>query len=242
VREGARVSIVGRPNVGKSSLFNALVGESRAIVAPLPGTTRDRVSEPLEIRGVRVLLSDTAGLRQADDPIEALGVTRAEEAIESALALIWVMDGSQPLAAEDRALAPRLAGRRVLVVLNKDDLPQRATLEDVRPLTNGAAVVRAAAARGDGVAEVRDRLGEMLGAGAAEGTEALVVGNPRHVEALRHALAALRRAGDAACESAPGEIVALELRDALAAIGEVTGRAVGEDMLERIFSRFCIGK
>src|SRR5262249_49592444 len=133
VREGARVTIVGRPNVGKSSLFNALVGESRAIVAPLPGTTRDRVSEPLEVRGARVMLSDTAGLRAADDPIEALGVTRAEEAIESALALIWVMDGSQPLADEDRALAPRLAGRPVLVVLNKDDLPRRATTEDVRP-------------------------------------------------------------------------------------------------------------
>jgi tRNA modification GTPase len=237
-----RIAIVGRPNVGKSSLFNALVGESRAIVAPLPGTTRDRVSESLEIRGVPVMLSDTAGLRAAADPIEALGVTRAEEAIESALVLIWVIDGSQPLADEDRALAPRLAGRPVLVVLNKDDLPQRATPEDVRPLANGAAVVRAAAARGEGMAEVRAALAEMLGAGAADGTEALAVGNPRHVEAIQRAHAALVRAGDAARASAPGEIVALELRDALAAIGEVTGRAVGEDLLERIFSRFCVGK
>lgn len=242
VREGVRVSIVGRPNVGKSSLFNALVGEPRAIVAAVPGTTRDRVSEALEIRGVRVMLSDTAGLRVAEDPIEALGVLRAEEAMESALALIWVLDGSQPLLAEDHALAPRLAGRRVLVVLNKDDLPQRTTPEEVRPLSDGWTIVRAEATREAGVAAVREALAELVGAGTADGAEAEAVGNPRHVEALRRAHAALVRAGEAAGEAAPGEIVALELREALSAVHEVTGRAVGEELLERIFSRFCIGK
>lgn len=243
VRDGARVPIVGRPNVGKSSLFNALLGESRAIVAPLPGTTRDRVSESLEIEGIRVVLSDTAGLREAADPIEAQGVSRAEETLASSIAAIWVLDGSEPLRAEDRAIASRLADRRVLAVTNKHDLPRAFSQESLRSLLpDRARLVSASARSGEGVTEVRQALAHLLGAGSREGTEAGAIGNPRHVEALARAKEALERAAAEAREGAPGEIVALELRESLAAAREVTGSAVGEDLLERIFSRFCIGK
>jgi tRNA modification GTPase len=243
VRDGARVPIVGRPNVGKSSLFNALVGESRAIVAPLPGTTRDRVSESLELHGIRVALSDTAGMREASDPIEAQGVARAEEALDAGAAAIWVLDGSAPLASEDARIARRLAGRRAVIVLNKSDLVRAFGEEELRSLgSEQAAVVRASARSGEGVAEVRQALVQCLGVNGRAEMEASAVGNPRHAEALARARAGLERAATAASAGAPGEIVALELRESLAAIGEVTGSAVGEDLLERIFSRFCIGK
>jgi tRNA modification GTPase len=247
VREGVRVAIAGRPNVGKSSLFNALLGEQRAIVSARPGTTRDRVSEPIEVAGVRVTLSDTAGLRDSGEPIEAIGIERAREALEGAAIVLWVVDTSEPLAAEDRDLAARLAGRRVLVALNKSDRPARVARAELGSLLDAAPrsrLVEVSATEGRGLDEVRAALASLLGAEGVAGAAGLAgaAANPRHVEALERARAAVRRAAAAASAGAAGEIVALEIRDALAALGEVTGRAVSEDLLERIFARFCVGK
>jgi len=243
VREGVRIPIVGQPNAGKSSLFNALLGEARAIVTDLPGTTRDRVSEAIEVAGVRVTLSDTAGMREARDPIEALGVERTREALAEASVVVWVVDGSSALGEADRNLAGELNGARVIVALNKRDLASAVDEADVARMLNGNAgrVVALSATRGEGLAALREALAEALGADRSEGG-ALAVSNARHVEALERAREALARASAAAGDGEPGEIVALELRDALFAIGEVTGREVGEDLLDRIFSRFCIGK
>jgi tRNA modification GTPase len=241
VREGAKVPIVGRPNVGKSSLFNALLGEPRAIVAPLPGTTRDRVSESLELHGIRVALSDTAGWRETEDPIEAMGVALTDAAIGAGALVLWVVDGSEALRDGDRAIAARLLGARTLVVMNKSDLPAVTRVEELERLLPGARVVRASAARDEGIGEVTEALADLLGVASGVARES-AVGNPRHVEALTRAREALERASFEGARGAPGEIVALELRESLAAIGEVLGTAVGEDLLERIFSRFCIGK
>jgi tRNA modification GTPase len=241
LREGVRVALVGRPNVGKSSLFNALLGERRAIVTQHAGTTRDLVSEAIEVAGVRVTLADTAGLREGGDPAEREGVARARAALEQSAVVLWVVDASAPLDAEDRRVAARLADRRVILALNKCDLPCaveaaaiEASLGD-RPF----AAVATSATRGDGIAELRSALGGLL---AGPGGFAGVVASPRHAEALERAGEALGRAHAAAEGGAPGEIVSLELREALQAIGEVTGETVDEDLLERIFSRFCIGK
>ncbi len=244
VREGARVPLVGRPNVGKSSLFNALVGEARAIVTSVPGTTRDRVSESIELEGVRVTLSDTAGLREPGDPVEAIGVTLAEQALEGGVVVLWVVDRSAPLTAEDRGIAVRLSGRRVLVALNKCDRPPDLTPGEVMALLDRAEAraVEVSAARGDGLDELRRALGELLGAETGSAFLDAPLANPRHAQALERAREALARAAGAARERAPGEIVALELREGLTAIGEVTGDGVGEDLLDRIFSRFCVGK
>ena len=265
VREGLRVPIVGRPNVGKSSLFNALLGEERAIVTEVPGTTRDRVSEAIEVAGVRVTLSDTAGLRESTEPVEAIGIGRTHAALEESPVALWVVDGGAPLAPEDRWIAEKLRAKRVLTALNKRDLPAVTLAEHVTALLDGAPgngtgvavpfgvarpearggpparVVAVSAARSEGLDELRAALASLLGAGAAGG-HAGAVGNARHVDALTRAREALVRASAIAARGEPGEIVALELREGLAAIGEVTGRAVGEDLLDRIFSRFCIGK
>ena len=272
VREGVRVPLVGTPNAGKSSLFNALVGEERAIVAAEPGTTRDRVSEPVEIAGVRMVLSDTAGLRDETGAIEAIGVARSRELLAESPRVVWVVDASRPLAAADRAIGERLAlevagpaqgllpaatngsaadfatrsapvpARRVIVALNKSDLPSRVEDAEVARLlgSTGPCCVRVSARTGDGLDRVRHALGRMVGAG--DGALQGAVSNARHVEALGRARAALDRAAVVARAGEPGEIVALELRESLVAIGEVTGQAVGEDLLDRIFARFCVGK
>jgi tRNA modification GTPase len=245
LREGVRVPLIGRPNVGKSSLFNALLGEDRAIVTPLPGTTRDRVSETIEIAGVPVTLSDTAGLRAADEPIEKIGVSLAEQALDESALVLWVIDGASPLTAEDRAIGSRVSGKSLLVALNQSDRGSVVVDAEVATLVDGAPrrIVRVSAVRGDGLAALRDALAGLLGAdGAGEASAGAAVANPRHAEALSRACAALGRATVAARAGEPGEIVAIELRDAIAAIGEVTGRAIAEDLLERIFARFCVGK
>jgi tRNA modification GTPase len=254
VREGARLPLVGRPNVGKSSLFNALLGDSRAIVTPQAGTTRDRVSEAIEISGVRVTLSDTAGLRETFDPIEAMGVARTHQALEETRTALWVLDGSVPLDDEDRAGARALAGKRVVAVLNKRDLGVRTSVAEVRASLESSewcSVVEASATGGEGMVTLRERIADVVGApssggdNGAERTSASAipsVANPRHVEALDRARMALTRAAQAGTAGEPGELVAADLRDSLEAIGEVTGRNVGPDVLDRIFSRFCIGK
>jgi tRNA modification GTPase len=257
LREGVRLPIVGRPNVGKSSLFNALIGEERAIVTPEAGTTRDRVSEPLEIQGVRVLISDTAGLRAEAGGVEAIGIARARETLAESPLAVWVVDGSAPLEREDHAVAALLAGapsanvapnsgttpaRRVVVALNKADRGTRLSAGDIGSLLGGVEhrAVTVSALSGAGVGDLRATLGEQLE--HSRGASPPVVSNPRHAEALARSRAALARATRAAEEGAPGEILALELRESLAAIGEVTGRSIGDDLLDRIFSRFCIGK
>jgi tRNA modification GTPase len=246
VREGVRVPLVGRPNVGKSSLFNALLGEARAIVTDVPGTTRDRVSEAIELAGIRVTLSDTAGLRETEDAVESIGVARAREALAGCAVALWVVDAAAPLEVEDLRIAAELGAKPILVALNKSDQAPRTGVADVAAVLDGAPrrVVAVSATAGTGLEDLRAALAELLGAGVAGATSGLAgaVGNLRHAEALERARAALGRAARVASERAPGEIVALELREGLAALGEVTGRSVGEDLLERIFSKFCVGK
>jgi len=242
LREGVHVPLVGRPNAGKSSLFNALLGEDRAIVTPEPGTTRDRLSERIEIAGVPVTLSDTAGVRPAASAVEEMGVERALATLEGAPVVLWVVDRAAPFAANGDGLHERLAGRRVLVALNKSDLPARTSAGEVLQLLHGPArAVEVSSLSGAGLESLRESLAELIGVDRAGGFGAAVA-NPRHAEALARARAALDRAAAAAEGGAPGEIVALELRESLAAIGEVTGRNASEELLERIFARFCIGK
>ena len=243
VREGVRVPLVGLPNAGKSSLFNALLGEDRAIVTDEPGTTRDRVSERIELSGVAVTLSDTAGVRTATSPVEALGVERALAALEGAAVVLWVVDGTVPTEAPDPMLRASLEGRSVVVALTKSDLPSRATDAEVARALGVAVtrLVRVSAITSEGLAALRAALRVALGADRAGGLSGAVA-NPRHTDAIARARDALGRAADVAERGEPGEIVALELRDSLAALGEVTGRNASEELLERIFARFCIGK
>jgi tRNA modification GTPase len=237
VREGRLVVIAGRPNVGKSTLFNALVGAARAIVTALPGTTRDLLTERVDIGGVPVTLVDTAGLREADDAIEVEGVRRARDAQRVAALTVVVIDGSAPLADEDRAAAAGPGAR--LVAVSKADLAPawpRASLGE-----RGAGVVEVSALTGAGLEGLRRAIVVHL-TSRDEWRDPPAVSNQRHLGHLADALAVVERAETSLAAGATEELLLAELAPARRALEEITGRRAPEDLLRHIFGRFCIGK
>ena len=238
LREGLPAAIIGRPNAGKSSLLNALLGYERAIVTAQPGTTRDTIEEKALLGGVLLRLTDTAGLRAASDEAEREGVRRAFAAAEGAELVLAVFDGSQPLSeADGETLAAARGAKRAVCVLNKADLPQAL---DAGEFSGFGAVVRLSARTGEGLGELAEVIAALFPAPEAPAGEILT--NARQAEAVQRALAAL----DAACETlAAGftpDAVLTEAEEALDALAELTGRSVRDDVTERIFSRFCVGK
>jgi tRNA modification GTPase len=238
LRRGVRAAIVGRPNVGKSSLLNQLLGHERAIVSPEPGTTRDTIEETANVRGLPVVFVDTAGLREADDRVEQEGVRRTHTAVRQAELVLHVLDASEPLQPEDERQLESWAGRKRLVVLNKSDRPAR-----LGPLP--AAVPRGlpvSCLTGAGIEGLKDAIQHAVWAGELRADMVEVMINARHQEALRRAREALAAAGASLATGATLELVALDLRSAVNAVGEVTGQTTTEDLLDRIFGEFCIGK
>ena len=235
VREGARVAILGRPNAGKSTLFNALAGAHRAIVTDTPGTTRDLVTEVVDIHGLPVTLVDTAGLRvQPADAVETEGIARARAAAAVADLLLIVLDGSRPLDAEDHAIMDETALRPHVTVVSKADLPAAWTMKD-----RGAILV--APPTGRGLEELRTTIVDALSADSpAPDTPAVT--NLRHVALLDRALTTLKRASEAAAAAVPEEFIASDIREARNALEEITGQRTADDTLHAIFDRFCIGK
>ena len=235
LRRGIRAAIIGRPNAGKSSLLNQLLGHERAIVSPIPGTTRDTIEETANIRGIPVIFVDTAGLREATDQIEAEGIRRSHESLTRAELVLHVLDASEPLTAEDGARFDQLAGKKRIVVLNKVDLPRKLNL-------SGAAAVEVCCITGAGLEHLKDKIKEIVWSGAVGGEMTQVMINSRHQEALqrarRHALLCL----EAFKSDQTLELIAMDLRIAVNAVGEIVGKTTTEDILDSIFSQFCLGK
>ncbi len=238
-RLGVKVAIVGRPNVGKSSLLNRLLREDRAIVTPLPGTTRDTVEEVANIRGIPFVLVDTAGIVDSRDQVESLGVERSRVAIEKADLVLAVVDASQPLTEADREIVALIGARRALVVANKCDLPPRAGAEE---LGRGTEVVRISALNGDGLGHLEEKMAELALGGRVTVCDAPMVNHPRHKAALQRAADSLDRALQDLEAGMADDFVTIHLTDCLGALGEITGETVREDLLETIFADFCIGK
>jgi tRNA modification GTPase len=237
LREGAAVAIVGRPNVGKSSLMNALLRQDRAIVTAIPGTTRDVIEESLNIAGVMVRIIDTAGIRNTHDMVEAEGVKRSLAAIEAADIAITVLDGSEPLHDGDRRVLREVSNKNRIIVINKADLPRK-----IGPIDDAALKVEVSCASGAGMDALRDVISAMV---TKDGTVAAEHGwavNERHRRELELARIALERAIETAGKGLSPELIALDLRDALDHLGMIIGATYTDDILERIFSDFCIGK
>ncbi len=248
LHDGLRTVIAGRPNVGKSSLLNALLEEDRAIVAELPGTTRDTLSEFASIGGFAIRLTDTAGIRDSADPAESEGVKRSLKALDEADLVICVMDGSAPLSAQDIEVLGKAssAGKMIITAANKADLPQVWSDGDILHAAHGGKnvpVVRISAKTGLGLPALKAIMAEALSQRAGTETEGeIVITGVRHKSALDRAAASLEKAAGLIENREPAEIAALELREALDALGEITGEMTTEDVLDRIFSQFCIGK
>ncbi|MFQ5874886.1 MAG: tRNA uridine-5-carboxymethylaminomethyl(34) synthesis GTPase MnmE [Dehalococcoidia bacterium] len=235
MREGVTVAIVGKPNVGKSSLLNALLKEDRAIVTSVPGTTRDYLAEWMDISGVPVRLVDTAGLRDSECAIEKEGVMRAKKAIEASDFVLLLLDWSCRMTEEDTEAFKAVEGKGKLVLLNKCDLKKRI---DSSSLQGWLAI---SAKYGDGLGELRERMKGLVWGGDGPAVEALFT-RTRHLAALKKCHSHLQAGLVGLEQGKPPEIVALELRDALSALGEIAGETTGEDVLDAIFSEFCIGK
>lgn len=238
-RQGVRTAIVGRPNVGKSSLLNAFLRQERAIVTPIPGTTRDTIEEMADLQGIPLILVDTAGLTDTQDLVERLGVERSRRAIEQADLVLLVVDGSVPLVEEDYQVAALAASRPAVVVVNKCDLPRVTAAEEILPQ---APHVTLSALTGQGLPELEALLVDLILSGQVAIADAPRASNPRHRDLLQRALRHVQEARQALLDGLPDDLISIDVSEAIEALGEITGETATEDLLETIFSQFCIGK
>lgn len=242
LREGLATVIIGKPNVGKSSLLNALLREKRAIVTDIPGTTRDIIEEYVNIGGIPLKIIDTAGIRDTADVVEKIGVERAKALVEQADLILLLLDSSAPLSPEDRAVLELLPGKQAIVLINKSDLPARLETEEVEKYTGGRLVLKISVAREEGLAALEQAIVDMVYGGQVSPGEAAFVNNVRHSAALRAALERLNDAEATIEAGMPSDCIVVDLRAAWEKLGEVTGDTVGEDIIDQIFTQFCIGK
>ena len=242
IREGIRIAIVGKPNVGKSSLMNCLLRESRAIVTEIPGTTRDTIEEAVSIRNLPVYLIDTAGIRDTDDTVEKIGIEKTKEAFNNADYIILVVDGSRPLTSEDEEIISYVRGRRALVLLNKRDLGAEVTVDVISEKLPDCDIIETALSKEEGLKEIEDNIESLVYGGLISQGESLMVNNVRHIDLLKHADSA---AGDALSLleiMEPLDIVEIDIRNAYDFLGEIVGDTVSDEIINEVFARFCLGK
>jgi tRNA modification GTPase len=239
LREGLKVTIAGRPNVGKSSLFNRLLRLDRAIVTEIAGTTRDSITESISLLGIPISLTDTAGIRTASDRIEEIGVERTRRAMADADLLVVVVDGSGELLSEDLEVLSQASEAKHIVAINKSDLPRAAGLE--KRLLDQASVVHVSALTGAGLDDLTAAILGPFGRVDSEGV-GLLVTDSRHYDLLRRTQSALYESVEVLSQRASEELVLVGLHNALRFLGEITGETTTEEILSEIFRTFCIGK
>lgn len=242
IREGLAVSIIGKPNVGKSSLMNALLKETRAIVTEIPGTTRDTIEEYISIRNIPVKLTDTAGIRETDDIIEKLGIEKSKKAFNIADLVIFVLDGSRDLTGEDMEIAEHIGKRPAIVLLNKSDLGRALNTEQVKNLLPHSKVIETAITEGMGIEEIEEYIEHMVYCGDVAQNESMLITVVRHKELLEKALAAITDAIGMARGKEALDFLEIDIRNAYELLGEIVGETVSDDIIAEIFSRFCLGK
>lgn len=247
-REGVQIAIVGRPNVGKSSLMNTLLRSDRAIVTEIAGTTRDVITETINLRGIPATLLDTAGIAETEDVVERIGIDRSRQALDAAGVALLVLDGSQPLTDADKQVGQLLANRfgsaedrRLVIAINKRDLPERYEHRELLDQFEDTPKIEMSTMAGEGITELEDAVYDCLVAQAGEAREPAMV-TLRQQQALARALEHVKSARVALDDGVPQDLVAVDARSAMLAVGEITGEQVSESILTEIFSRFCIGK
>lgn len=242
IREGLNIAIIGKPNVGKSSLMNALLRESRAIVTEIPGTTRDTIEEAINIKDIPVILTDTAGIRETQDMIEKMGIEKSKESFNRADLIILILDSSCPLSDEDREIIPYIGNRKCIVLLNKTDLGQMIAKEQIKELLPGADVIPAAIKNMIGIEELEQQIVNLVYGGQVKQENSLLITNVRHKELLEKAASSISDAIAMAESREALDFIEVDIRHAWELLGEIIGETVTDDIIEKVFERFCLGK
>ncbi|MCD8333116.1 MAG: tRNA uridine-5-carboxymethylaminomethyl(34) synthesis GTPase MnmE [Clostridiales bacterium] len=241
IKEGIRTVIVGKPNVGKSSLMNLLVGEDRAIVTEIPGTTRDILEEQIQIGGVGLRIIDTAGIRDTEDVVEKIGVSRSKEFLETADLVIYVMDSSVAIDENDRKIMEAVKGKRTIILLNKADLDPQICEEDVRRYLDDP-ILSVSAKKGSGIEQLEQMIQDMFFDGKISFNDEVFISNERQKHALAEAEKSLQLVLQSMKDGMPEDFLTIDMMSAYEELGKVIGESVGEDLIDEIFSEFCMGK
>ena len=242
LREGLSTVIIGRPNVGKSSLLNSLVHEAKAIVTDIPGTTRDVIEEYVNVRGVPLRLVDTAGIRETEDIVERIGVERSRQVLKEADLILLVLNYSEELSEEDVKLFEAVEGMDVIVILNKTDLEAKIDTERVRELANGRPVVTTSLLKEEGINDLEEAIQLLFYTGAIESGDLTYVSNTRHISILQQAKRAIEDALSGIEQDVPIDMVQIDLTRCWELLGEIIGDSVHESLIDQLFSQFCLGK
>ncbi len=242
MREGLQTVIIGKPNVGKSSLLNALLQEARAIVTNIPGTTRDIIEEHLNIRGIPLKIVDTAGIRETEDMIEKMGVQRSKAFFNKADLVILVLDAGEALRKEDREIMEYVKGKKAIVLINKTDLDVIIDEEEIKNVLGDKAIIRTSILNGSGLDELEDKIVEMVYSGEVFQKGDALVTSVRQKNALERALTSIVDAIGITREKMPYDFIEIDIKNAYAYLGEIIGETVGEDIIDKVFSEFCLGK
>lgn len=242
IKDGIHVTIVGRPNAGKSSLMNALLKEDRAIVTHIPGTTRDVISEEITLNGIAINIFDTAGIRETEDFVENIGIEKSISSVSEADIILYVMDLSEPLCTEDLSIIQLIKDKKVILILNKSDLPQRLEIEKVTSCFEEVILIKSSLISELGAQFIEQQIVEILLDGSVRLKEGSVLTNLRHYHSLSKALQSLNNGNKDFKSSLPLDIIQFNLHEAYISLGEITGKTIDEDVVNTIFSKFCLGK
>ena len=238
IRDGLKLAIIGKPNVGKSSLLNCLLKEKRAIVTDIPGTTRDIIEEFISLDGIPVKITDTAGIRETEDEVEKIGVDKAKEKIDEADLVVLMLDSSRPLEDEDREIIKKVKDKKYVVLMNKNDLEKKISDDDIKELKN---IIYISAKTGFGIDELKKKVKDLFFNGEVD-SESMIISNNRHKQALYRALENCEEALDRVKSNEYLDLISIYVTSALKALGEITGSELEEDLINKIFSEFCVGK
>ncbi|MGN8647654.1 tRNA uridine-5-carboxymethylaminomethyl(34) synthesis GTPase MnmE [Gracilibacillus sp. HCP3S3_G5_1] len=242
LREGIATAIIGRPNVGKSSLLNAFVQETKAIVTDIPGTTRDVIEEYVNVRGIPLRLVDTAGIRETEDIVERIGVERSRQALKESDLILLVLNYGEELTEEDRNLFKAVEGLEYIVIVNKTDLDQQLDLEEVKQLAGDQKVITTALIEDKGMDTLEEAIADTFFAGELDSGDLTYVSNVRHIQLLQQTLKALEDAMDAMDADMPIDLVQIDVTRAWELLGEIVGDTVQDSLIDQLFSQFCLGK
>lgn len=242
IREGLKVALIGRPNVGKSSLMNALLQEERAIVTEIPGTTRDVIEEYLNVRGIPVRLMDTAGIRETADPVERIGVERSRARYLEADLILTVLDVSEPLTEDDRALLEMVSDKPAVIILNKSDLDQKVNEAAVMALVPKARIIRTSAVSDIGLSTLEEAIEDSVNENQTSRSDYSFITNVRHRRILEEVHGLLEETAQGIAARMPYDLIEMDLRSIFDLLGKITGETVSEDLIASVFSQFCLGK